>query len=72
MGGFLASLMVMQLMGVVLEAAGGLSFDSFRLAWTVQYGIWALAVTGILITRHKARKLPRTQPDDMLLEGIRP
>ncbi|BBX15691.1 MFS transporter [Mycolicibacterium duvalii] len=72
MGGFLASLMVMQLMGVVLEAAGGLSFDSFRLAWTVQYGIWALAVTGILITRHKARKLLRTQPDDMLLEGIRP
>ena len=36
-----------------------LSFDSFRLAWTVQYAIWALATTGILITRRKTRRLMR-------------
>ncbi|UXA16533.1 nitrate/nitrite transporter [Mycobacterium sp. SMC-4] len=71
MGGFLASLVVMQVMGMVLQAAGGLSFDSFRWAWTVQYVIWALAVTGILITRHKTRKLLRAQDETVLLTGIR-
>ena len=37
MGGFIASLLVMQAMGVILDAAGGYSFESFRVAWTVQY-----------------------------------
>ena len=45
MGGFIASLLVMQAMGMILEALGGYSFESFRLAWTVQYVIWAFAVT---------------------------
>ncbi|MEZ0338791.1 nitrate/nitrite transporter [Mycobacterium sp. pV006] len=71
MGGFLASLLVMQTMGLVLEAAGGLSVETFRWAWSVQYVIWALAVVGILITRHKTRKLMRAQDDDMLIEGFR-
>ena len=53
MGGFVASLLVMQAMGLILDAAGDFSFDSFRLAWTVQYAIWILAVGGILITRRK-------------------
>ncbi len=57
MGGFIASLLVMQAMGVILGAAGGYSFESFRLAWTVQYAMWTLAVVGILITRKKARRL---------------
>ncbi|MBX7456291.1 MFS transporter [Mycolicibacterium sp. 3033] len=70
MGGFLASLVLMQLMGVILQAAGGLSFDSFRLAWTLQYAVWALAVVGILITRRKARRLLAQQDDRILLEGI--
>ncbi len=56
MGGFLASLLVMQAMGLIIGAAGGYSFSSFRLAWCVQYVIWAVAVTGILITRKKARR----------------
>ena len=55
MGGFLASLLVMQAMGVVIGAAGGYSFDSFRLAWCVQYAVWAVAAAGILLTRPKAR-----------------
>lgn len=71
MGGFTASLLVMQAMGVVLDHAGGYSFDAFRLAWTVQYAVWALAVVGILITRHKARRLMRLEQESMLLEGFR-
>jgi MFS family permease len=56
MGGFLASLLVMQAMGMVMDAAGGYTFDSFRMAWTVQYVVWILAGTAILITRRKARR----------------
>jgi len=56
MGGFFASLVVMQAMGAVIGAAGGYSFDAFRWAWCVQYVVWAVAVTGILITRRKARR----------------
>lgn len=70
MGGFLASLVLMQMMGVILQATGGLSFESFRWAWILQYAVWALAVTGILITRRKARRLLAQQDDRMLLEGI--
>ncbi|MDZ4233053.1 MAG: MFS transporter [Dietzia sp.] len=70
MGGFIASLLLMQAMGLILQAAGGMSFESFRLAWTLQYAVWALAVTGILITRHKARKLLRSENDRILLEGV--
>ena len=57
-------------MEMILQAAGGLSFDSFRLAWTLQYAVWALAVLGILITRRKARRLLALQDDRILLEGI--
>ena len=70
MGGFIASLLVMQAMGVILGATGGYSFDSFRLAWTVQYAVWVLAVIGILITRHKTRKLLRAEEERSLLEGF--
>ena len=70
MGGFVASLLVMQAMGLILDAAGDFSFESFRIAWTVQYAIWALAVVGILITRGKARRLMRVEQERMLLEGF--
>ncbi|WP_129843155.1 MFS transporter [Streptomyces sp. RFCAC02] len=56
-GGFSASLAVLFLVGVVLDAAGGYTFDAFRLAWLVQYPFWALAVTGVLVTRRKARRV---------------
>jgi MFS family permease len=68
MGGFLAALLVMQAMGLVIDVAGGYSFESFRLAWTVQYAVWAVATIGILITRTKARRVMREQPD--LLESF--
>ena len=56
MGGFLASLLVIQAIGVIIGAAGGYSFTAFRLAWCAQYAVWALAVVGILVTRRKARQ----------------
>jgi sugar phosphate permease len=70
MGGFVASLVVMQAMGLILDARADFSFDSFRLAWTAQYGVWALAVAGILITRRKARRLMRIEEDALLLETV--
>jgi MFS family permease len=69
MGGFVASLLVMQAMGVILDAAGDFSFDAFRLAWTAQYVIWGLAVVGILITRRKARRQVAKE-GPMLLESF--
>ena len=70
MGGFVASLLVMQAMGLILDVAGDFSFDSFRLAWTVQYAVWILAVVGIHITRRKARRLIRLEDKRMLLESL--
>lgn len=54
-GGFLASLVVIQAIGLILDASGGYTFDGFRMAWLVQYPIWILAITGVLVTRGKAR-----------------
>lgn len=70
MGGFVASLLVMQTMGLLIGATGGYSFESFRLAWTVQYAFWAFAMVGILITRSKARRLMLSERS--LLEGFDP
>lgn len=75
MGGFLASLLLMQAMGLILDAAGGYSPESFRLAWTLQYLVWALAVVGILVTRRKTRRqlgLQGNASDRILLETFEP
>jgi MFS family permease len=72
MGGFIASLLVMQAMGIILGAAGGYSFASFRLAWTVQYAVWVVAVIGILVTRKKARALMKAEQERTLLETFDP
>ncbi|MEV0945230.1 MFS transporter [Rhodococcus sp. NPDC049939] len=55
-GGFLASLLVIQAMGIILNAMGGYSFDAFRVAWLVQYPVWGVAILGVLVTRRKTRK----------------
>lgn len=60
--GFLASVLVMQSMGVIIGAAGGFSFESFRLAWTVQYVVWAVAAVGIVVTGRQLRALQPTGP----------
>jgi len=57
MGGFLATLLVLATMGGVMTALGGFNPDSFRVAWLVQYPVWAFAVAGLIVTRRKARRL---------------
>jgi MFS family permease len=70
MGGYVACLLVMQAMGIIIGAVGGYSFESFRVAWTVQYAIWAFSVLGILITRRKARRLMKAEEERSLLESF--
>jgi hypothetical protein len=55
-GGFIATLLVMQAMGVVIAMAGGYSFSAFRLAWTLQYVVWAVAAIGVISYARKARE----------------
>lgn len=55
-GGFLASLIVIQVMGVIFGHMGGYTFDGFRVAWMVQYPVWVLGIIGVLVTRGKARR----------------
>lgn len=57
LGGFLATLTVLALMGALLTALGGFTPEAFRVAWLVQYPVWALAVAGVLVARRKARRL---------------
>jgi MFS family permease len=57
LGGFLATLTVLALMGALLTALGGFTPEAFRVAWLVQYPVWALAVAGLLVARRKARRL---------------
>jgi len=56
-GGFLASLLVAQAVGIVLGlSAGGYTPEAFRAAWTVQYAVWTFATVGILVARRRARR----------------
>ncbi len=60
-GGFLASLSTVALIGIVLDqvAPGGpttYTVDSFRVAMTVQYLVWALGVTMIVRYRRQTRR----------------
>ena len=63
LGGFFASLLVAQALGLVLGAAGSAEEDyspgAFRVAWTVQYAVWALTLTGVVVCWRKARRRSR-------------
>ena len=39
-----------------LVSPGGYTPEAFRLAWTVQYVVWAVAIVGVLVARRKARR----------------
>lgn len=63
-GGFIASLVTILAVGVVLDlsgAGGGVGraasydLDAFKLAWSVQYVIWAVGLVGIVRTRRLVR-----------------
>ena len=60
-GGFTATLVVLQLVGAAMEAAGGYTFEAFRIAWLAQYPVWALATVGVLLERRRARALLASQ-----------
>lgn len=57
LGGFLATLLALAAMGAIMTALGGFTPEAFRVAWLVQYPIWAVAVIGILVARRKARRV---------------
>ena len=63
-GGFVASLLVMFLMGIVLDAvdpgaSGHYSLTAFRWAFSVQYAFWILGIALILLSRRKLRRHER-------------
>ena len=60
-GGFLATLIVLAAMGAILTAMGGFTPEAFRVAWLVQYPVWAFAVIAVVVTRRKARRLDAAQ-----------
>lgn len=61
-GGFLASLLVALAVGVLLGlGSGGYTPEAFRLAWTVQYVVWAVALVGVLVARRRARRKMATE-----------
>lgn len=57
LGGFTATLVVLQMVGWVMQLAGGYTFEAFRVAWLVQYPVWALATWGVLHQRRRTRRL---------------
>ncbi len=59
-GGFVASLMTIALIGLVLSARGSggpasYTLDDFRLAFCVQYLFWGVGLIGLLRTRRRLR-----------------
>ena len=76
-GGFIASLVSMYLIGVVLDVLNSTGFsggdlyalDSFRIAFAVQFAVMALGVAGILRTRGRVRA--RMADDGLRLPPLR-
>jgi MFS family permease len=61
-GGFVASLSTIGLIGLVLSlrepgGAGNYTLDDFRVAFSVQYVMWAIGVAGLLTARRRLRAL---------------
>src|SRR5680860_316827 len=60
-GGFVASLVTLLLVGLVLDVRGAYAFADFRVALTAQYAIWAVGTVGILRTRRQVRARMATE-----------
>jgi len=43
-------------MGAALSLAGEFTAEAFRLAWLVQYPVWAVGVVCLLLARRTARR----------------
>ncbi len=69
-GGFVAALVTILLIGLVLGAltptgSTDYSLSSFRWAFSVQYAVWALGVAQVLRYRRRARrKMAKESPED--------
>ncbi|SHK28729.1 Sugar phosphate permease [Pseudonocardia thermophila] len=57
-GGFTATLLIAFAVGAVLGAVSPDAYtpEAFRVAWTVQYAVWAVAIVGVLLCRRTARR----------------
>jgi MFS family permease len=62
-GGFFASLVVALGVGLLL-GPGGYTPEGFRVAWCIQYAVWAFALVGVLVARRRARR-------KLAAEGVR-
>jgi sugar phosphate permease len=76
-GGFVASLSTVALIGIVLDrvAPGGPStytVDSFRVAMSVQYVVWAVGLVQIMRFRRKARAAQRSGRPELLVQDLPP
>lgn len=69
-GGFLASLVTLALVGLVLDVltpgGGAPGRDAFRVAFAVQYPIWTLGVLAVLRARRQTRRRHGLSPDHPL------
>ena len=73
-GGFLASLVTILAIGLILDARtpdgiAGYSLGSFRVAFCVQYAVWAVGLIGLLRSRRLARRDPAA--DGVVVPPIR-
>jgi MFS family permease len=71
-GGFSASVVVVLAVGVLLglvAGPAGYTPQAFRVAWTVQYLVWGIALVGVLRTRRQARR--RMAEDGVVVPPLR-
>jgi nitrate/nitrite transporter NarK len=67
-GGFVASLLTIALIGIVLSASsagtvGGYTLHDFKLAFSVQYVFWGVGLAGLLYSRRRLRSARGIQLD---------
>jgi hypothetical protein len=67
-GGFVASLLTIALIGLVLTVStsggpGGYTLHDFKLALSVQYAFWAVGLAGVLYSRRRLRAARGVQLD---------
>jgi MFS family permease len=75
-GGFVAALLVILLVGVVLDLVGGgttYTLNGFRVALSVQYVFWVVGLVGFLRARQKvrARMADQGQPVPSVRDAVR-
>src|SRR3954447_23530680 len=75
-GGFVATLATVLLIGLALSllhpgGTGDYSLDQFRVAFSVQYVIWAIGLIGVLTTRRRLRALRAPELDPFLRAVVR-